>query len=197
MLDHASLRLINVARDRRIICDQHHVDLIKAECERIASGDDRLASNYSWDNLHVSEHESFDLLMHGDDIVTWCGLFNGGRYSEGVYRIMNRLYLNPRFRDSLYPAYARELIYPYQRQQHVDKIKLLFLSRQDIKGKYHLKRWIKYHCSETGWRLSKKMVQVSDCQQRSCYQYIAFKQFTPVDWLPETLTEAQWLELQE
>jgi len=195
MLESLSLRLINVARDRRIICDQQHVDLIRSECQRMAASDHRLAQNYTWDNLQVAEHESFDMLMCDDHIVTWCGLFNGGRYPDGVFRIMNRLYLNPRYRSNLYPAYARELIYPYQRQQHMHNIKLLFLSRQDIKGKYHLRRWIKYHCGETGWRLSKKLVQVSDCQQRSCYQYMAFKQFTAVDWWPDTVDETQWLEL--
>jgi hypothetical protein len=197
MLDYSELKLIHVASQGQLICEQHYVDMIQHECQKILASGHRLAANYSWDNLQVREHQNFDMLLHGDEIVTWCGLYNGLRYPAGVFRIMNRLYLNPLYRQALYPAYARDMIYPYQLAQNVDKIKVLFLSRDDIKGKFHLKRWVKYHCGEPGWRVSKNMVQVSDCRKRSCYQYIAFKTREPVDWFPDTVTEAQWLELPE
>lgn len=187
---------INIVTNNKICCDSKWINLIKKECDSIAKSNDSLAKNYTWDNLQVEKHKSFDILVHNDEIVSWCGLFNGGRYPTGIYRIMNRLYLNPKYRNKKYPAYARHILYPYQRSVHKDDIKMLFLSRDGLAGKYHNLRWIKYSSGEEGWTLSDYMIQVCNAEKKGCYQYISYKNFSDVNmldmWNPKSISEEEW-----
>lgn len=171
------------------------LEKIRLECSKISKSGDKYAANYSFEHLELFKHKAFDVLVDSSgELVGWCGLFNGGRYPEGVFRIMNRLYLRPEYRSSFFKPITREL---YRRQvgRHRAGIRMLFLSRNELKGKYHLKRWIKYGAGEEGWKLSDGLVQVSPTHRQPGFQYIAYKKWSPVDWPLRMISEDEWTEL--
>lgn len=173
------------------------IQLIKDECSRIIRSGDKLAKNYSFQNLDLDGHFAFDLLLDDQNqIMGWCGLYNGGRYPDGVFRAMNRLYLNPRLRANFFQAHTRPLYFDQARRNR-EKIRFLFISRNLIKGKYHLRRWVKYNSGEPGWEVSDLMIKVAPCEKKSCYQYIAFKNFANVNWPTSGITEQEWLALED
>jgi hypothetical protein len=179
-----------------IVCSQDVVERIAAECDLIAAGPDRYAANYSFSRLELTKHKAFDVLLYKGEIAGWCGLFNGGRYPEGVFRIMNRLYLNPKYRGSFFRPYTRKLYFDQVRRHRAD-IRMLFLSRNHLKGKFHVRRWAKYGAGEEGWTVSDGLVKVAPAENQLCYQYISYRKYAPVDWPERQISEADWRRLPE
>lgn len=197
MLDLSNMQRLSIVSKGKLVCDSDWLDRIKYECQEIITrAQDKFFQNYTYESLDIFNHQSFDLLLINNSLAGWGGLYNGGRYPRGVFRIMNRLYLRPEFRStSFYVPYFRKIVYPQQLQENIDEIKLLFLSRNDLKGRYHVNRWAKHGAAEEGWRVSKNMVQVAHCEKKGCYQYIAYKKFHEVEWNPKQITEKEWLGL--
>lgn len=172
--------------------DPSLIELIRNECDFIRRSQDRFAKNYTFERLDLPRHHAFDLLLDPEgQIAGWCGLYNGGRYPDGVFRIMNRLYLHPRYRNTFFKPYTRQLYFD-QVRRHRSVIRALFLSRNSLKGLYHVRRWVKYGAGEPGWEVSPGLVKVAPCEKKVCYQYIAFKKFSAVDWPPKALSEDEW-----
>ena len=170
--------------------------LIDAESKKILASGDKYSENYSMKRLELDKHQAFDLLIlkATGELVGWCGLFNGNRYPEGVYRIMNRLYLNPHYRSHYFKPYTRTLYFD-QIKRNRDVIKLLFLSRNGLKARFHLKHWVKYGCGEKDWKISQNLIKVANAENQMCYQYIAYKKYADIDWPPQGIDALEWLKL--
>lgn len=199
MSDALNLQRQPVIHKGKLVCNSDWIEKIKLECKEIVSkATDKYFLNYTFESLDIYGHQSFDLLTLNNSVAGWGGLYNGGRYPLGVFRIMNRLYLRPELRSaSFYIPYFRKIVFPEQLKENKNEIALLFLSRNDLKGRYHVERWAKYGAGEDGWVVSNNMVQVAPCEKKACYQYIAFKKFKNINWEPKQMTEKEWLNLPE
>lgn len=196
-LDIDDLRHIQIVDNGRIVCEPHWLKRVEAEAQKMSESGHKFAANYCPKRLQLESHLSFDALVLGDEIVTWAGLYNGGRFPPGVFRIMNRLYMNPKFRSPTcaYRPYARIKILPFQMEHYKDQIKRLILSREGSNAPYFLRRWVKYNAPDDGWQISEQMVQVAPAEKRSCFQFIAYKDYADVDWTPRAVTPSQWESL--
>jgi hypothetical protein len=199
MVSIGRFRHIQIIDDGKLVCDSCWVDRIERECAAIVGRGERFSNNYTLRRLELEKHLSFDLLVDEKKIVTWAGLFNGGRYPHGVYRIMNRLYINPEYRSKTlaYVPFARLSILPLQLERYRARIRLLFLSRDGLRAKYFLRRWVKYNAFERDWEISPRLIQVASSEKRSGYQYIAFKKFKDIAWNPKSVDEKSWMSLPE
>ena len=86
---------IQIVDNGRVVCDPGWITKIEVECDRILGSGHRFAQNYRLEQLQLQKHLSFDILSHTNSVVTWSGLFNGGRYPDGAFRVVNRLYFSP------------------------------------------------------------------------------------------------------
>ncbi|MCJ8277221.1 MAG: hypothetical protein HRT44_03830 [Bdellovibrionales bacterium] len=193
--DQHQFSTVTLIQDQQLVGSNKLLDKVRSKCKTIAEGTDKYALNYQFHKLELKRHKAFDLLLNQEgEIAGWCGLFNGGRYPDGVFRIMNRLYLDPKYRKPFFAPYTRQL-YFQQKERCADSIKLLFLSRNELKGKYHVKRWAKYNSGEEGWKVSDQLVKVAKGEDQMSYQYIAYKEYKPVEWNLRSVTEEEWLKL--
>lgn len=166
--------------------------------ETISRSSHHLAANYRLENMDLAGHLSFDLLVNpGGQIVSFSGVYNGGRYPEGVYRILNRTWVaeSERVMHGAFPFLTSKLILPVQLEQLSEKLKLVFVSREKPAAKFFLRKWRLQQPDPERWQISENMMQVvPKVNQASCFQYICFKELRPVNWQPVQITELQWEE---
>ena len=196
MSNNASFKHIILIENNTLVGDEKYFNMVESECEKIVVSSDKYAENYSFKRLDLFGHKAFDILVNNDSkLVGWCGLYNGGRYPEGIFRIMNRLYIAPDYRENYFNPITRSLYFD-QRKRHEPSIKMLFLSRNEKKGRLHVKKWVK-DCKEEGWSVSDNLVKVANCEKKACYQYIAYKKMVDIDWPHDELAYDKWLLLDE
>jgi hypothetical protein len=191
------LRHIQIVDEGRIVCGERWLKRIESEAEKMSASGHKFASNYSRQRLQLENHLSFDALVLGDEVVTWAGLYNGGRFPPGVFRVMNRLYISPKFRSPTcaYRPYARLKILPFQVHRYQSRIKRLIMSREGPSARYFLRRWVKYNAPDSDWKITDRMIQVAPAEERSCFQFIAYKDYSEIEWNPRSLTPAEWKAL--
>ena len=168
---------------------------------KISSGPDRLAKNYTLENMYLPGHLSFDLLVNeNDEILSFCGVYNGGRYPEGIYRVLNRTWLSNDLRIShgAFPFLTSTYILPFQLKKCAADLKLIFLSRENRSGRLFLKKWQAHQPASENWSVSDKMIQVvPGVEKKSCFQFICQRSFSPVTWNSKTIDEKDWLRLKD
>lgn len=194
----SEFKKITIVQDSSQVCDDFYLDKVYKETDIITKSNDKYAANYTRKMLDLFGHKSFDVLFDDDDnLIGWCGLYNGNRYPDGVYRIMNRLYINPNYRQKVFNLPITRQLYEDQIARNEKDIKFLFLSRNEEKGIYHLKRWIQT-CNEPGWVLSDGFVKVANCESKLCYQYIAYKKFAKdFSWNYKEISLEEWHQLKD
>lgn len=174
---------------------------IEALLEEISNGSDRLAHNYSLKNMDLPGHLSFDVLIDKhNNIISFSGVYNGGRYPEGVYRILNRTWVAKEARVShgSFKYLTSKYILPAQLKNFSADLKLIFVSRANTAGRLFLKKWQSRQNPEENWQVSENLVQVvPGVHKKSCFQYICSRSFAAVDWNPDTLTESEWNSLSD
>lgn len=192
------MKLRKIVHNYTMIIDEY-TDIFARFLETIPEYNDKLAENYTPQALMLTKHLSFDCLFSQDnEVVAFCGVFNNGRYPDEVQRILNRTYINPKFRNYTLsgpgPIWScTQHIVPYQLQQY--DIKTAFVSVEGRKGKSFLQRWIQRAPSrDSEWKLSKRLYQVSDARNKGCYQYIAYSGDL---WTDDSVTLEEWYDLPE
>ena len=74
--------------------------------------------NYQKENLNIDKHHYFSALYEGEKLVCFSGIYNGGRYSPWIHRILNRTYLVPAYRTTTFKMketyYSTEFIASHQ-----------------------------------------------------------------------------------
>jgi hypothetical protein len=161
-----------------------------------------LLENYNEKNLDLKNHLCYDVLVEKEtmQIVSGCGIYNGGRYPEGVYRVLNRSFITPKFRKKglFLPLNSINLL-PYQIEDSRRFLKLIFVSRQGLKGKNFLESWTKKFPlgNYSGkWIVSEDLVKVSPKSKfQSGFQYIAKYSFSDVEWSPQTVGISDWKKI--
>jgi hypothetical protein len=190
-------KVINVVDNGKIVSDW--ITPLEKLLNQISVGTDRLAKNYSLENIKLHEHLSFDILVNEkNEIISFAGVYNGGRYPEGVYRILNRTWVHEQYRVS-HGAFAyltSKYILPEQLERLHDKLKLVFVSRERLSGKGFLLKWAQHQPHSEQWKVSEGLVQVvPHIEKQSCYQYICMKEFLPTSWNPKIISADEWRKL--
>jgi hypothetical protein len=180
--------------------DQGYLPKFKNYIETILASQDPLRENYSEARLDLPGHLSFDIMEDEGKIIAFAGIYNGGRYPKGVYRIFNRLYLDPavRSRHSTWPNFgfhntvARQVFPMYEHA-----FKTIFTSRQGVNGRAILLKWVELFAPkyETEWVVSDNFVKVAPGNSKNSYQYIALNDMRSVDWTPDEVTLEEWNKL--
>ena len=163
---------------------------------------DKRWQNYKPETLDLVSHLTYDILVDEitGDILTGCGVYHGNRYGQGIYRIMNRVFLNPKYRQNNkeYPFWATRYLLSEQLQLCEGQIDFPFVSREGKFAHHFLDLWTK-EARETGlgeWVVSEGFAHVAPKgRNKKCYQRIAY----PADKINPFLliTENEWLELRE
>lgn len=162
----------------------------------IQDGKHRTSENYSLDRMELDKHLTFDLLVNNqDEIISFAGLLNGGRYPDGIYRVLNRTWVAEEYRvnHASFPFLTSRFILSEQIARHRPQLKLIFVSRERLAGRLFLKRWCRQQPRDEEWQLSQKLIQVvPEVEKKSCYQYICFRNLCGVEWTPKSVTPEQW-----
>ena len=188
------LRVVNAVKNG-VFSSEWQEPLLKL-LEGISQSPHRLAGNYHPENMDLAGHLSFDLLVTREgEIVSFAGVYNGGRYPEGVFRILNRTWVadSLRVQHGAFPFLTSGLILPVQLANLADDLKLIFVSREKPAAKHFLRKWRARQAEPAQWQISGKMVQVvPDVDKASCFQYICSRKLKPVEWHPAQISEVEW-----
>lgn len=154
--------------------------------------------NYTPEGLDVLGHLVFSVLKRKDEIVACCGIYNGGRYPPGVFRVLNRSFISPQQRrtSGLYDCQLSKLILSSQLVLCRDDLKLIFVSREGMFASRFLDFWLR-NCAPAGfhWQKSSRLVHVAPRgENRGCYQYICYAQIQMNldEWQPKMIDTEQW-----
>ena len=148
-------------------------------CEKYAhSGIEPKWENYTPGGLDLANHLTFDVLHLNGEIVSFCGIYNGGRYPHGVYRILNRAFTRPDFRSPglKLRLINSQLLVPYQLARCEKELDLIFISVQETNLRNIFPRLIEQikisHRQQ--WRLADGLIKVAPLEIKSCYQNVAY-----------------------
>jgi hypothetical protein len=193
----APFKVINVIDKGKAVSEW--ITPLESLLPKISTTEGRLAQNYSLENIKLKEHLSFDILVNQkNEIISFAGVYNGGRYPEGVYRVLNRTWVHEDYRVShgAFLYLTSKYILPVQLERLKEHLKLVFVSRERITGRRFLLKWAQHQPHSHLWKVSEDFVQVvPNIEKKSCYQYICSRSFSDVDWAPHKMTAAQWLKL--
>ena len=190
-------KIINVIDDGKVVSSW--INTLETLLQKISKSSDRLASNYSLENMALKEHLSFDILINEkNEIISFAGVYSGGRYPEGVYRVLNRTWVREDYRvkHGAFVYLTSKYILQAQLERLKAKLKLVFVSRERLTGRRFLLKWAQHQPEASDWSVSEKFVQVvPGIEKKSCYQYICSRTFSDVNWQPNKISSSQWLEL--
>lgn len=194
----APFKVINVIDNGKTVSEW--ITPLEKLLEKISSGADRLAKNYSLQNMNLQDHLSFDILVNEkNEIISFAGVYNGGRFPEGVYRVLNRTWVHEDYRvqHGAFAYLTSKYILPVQCERLRAKLKLVFVSRERLTGRRFLLKWARHQPVSDNWKVSETFVQVvPNIEKKSCYQYICVRKFSSVFWDPKTISEELWQKLE-
>ena len=199
-MNHNHFQIHNVISDG-IVTSEKYFDKLVSLLNQISKSDDRLAANYSIESVQLDKHLSFDLLADPEDkIISFAGVFSGGRYPEGVYRVLNRTWVAPEHRvdHGKFKYLTSKFILNQQLQVLEKRLKLVFVSRERPTGGLFLEKWRRSRTDSDLWTVSEDLVQVvPDVEKKSCYQFICSRQFGKSHWHPKRISLDEWRKLPE
>lgn len=175
--DHRKLQVINVSNLGKV--NSFWADKLYSFCEKYAHKKiEPKWENYTPVSLDLENHLTFDILSIDGEILSFCGIYNGGRYPNGVYRILNRAFINPKYRSpgmSLRLLNSRYLV-PGQLLQHQHQIDFAFLSLQELNLKRVLPKIVAQINTGNNWQwfFPDELYQVAPFEIQPCYQHIGF-----------------------
>jgi hypothetical protein len=189
------MKILNVVSYGKITNDI----LLKKIFDLLSSSNDKRLENYTYKNLDLENHLSFDALTTDDnEIICFSGLYSRPGWGEGIYRSSNRTFVNPKFRNKFYDFYNPKYIVPHQVTTHRDKIKIVFNSREHYKSEFYFKKAKNevefYH----DWIVMDGMIRVVPVSyKKSAYQKVMFKSFN-MSFLPfDVISVNEWKNLTE
>ena len=165
--------------------------------KKIENGSDRLNKNYTFQKLDLKGHLTFDLLVSEGHIVAFSGIYNGDRYPKGIYRVLNRTYVTPEFRSkSIFDGLNSKYLLPLQLEEFKGYLDIIFVSRQGMRGKHFLRKWIKT-CAPLGtWLIPEEFIQVANGISSDCFQNVAILKIDPKKfWSLRTISVSDWKKL--
>lgn len=151
-------------------------------------------------SLHIEKHLIFTLglNMESHELIGFSGVYNGGRYTEGVYRIFNRTFTNPKYRVyGKVPVFHSKCIFPYHFYYLKTHAKILFFSKEGFAEKsiQTVCRSLK-DITKTNWIQPKGFYKVAPGKRKANYQKTAYTLLNGASSFPLTaITDKAYLEL--
>lgn len=167
------------------------------------NSNDIYKDNYTIKNLHLKEHLALDCLVDSNDkIFALAGIFNGGRYPNGVYRVLNRLWARDDIRTGQWSPFLTQMFLLDHLIEFNKILDVAFISIQGLKGKRFLNNyWLNKQAPKwgTGWKMYPKIVKVAPSNKKSGYQYVVYnkKNKNSVSWPNNGITEDEYNNLPE
>lgn len=147
---------------------------------QISSGNDKKKNNYTLEKIDLAGHLSFDLLTLDEKIIAFCGVYSGGRFPPGAFRILNRCYVVPEFRTKKLGRFAdlnSKHLLNHQLQEHAAEIQFPFVSREGPDGEKFLRQWASQNAPTDDWVVSEDMIHVvPKSTDASAFQFICYRQ---------------------
>ncbi len=147
--------------------------------EKIQQSSDKKKDNYSYKKLDLLGHLSFDLLTLDEQIIAFCGLYSGGRYPSGAYRILNRCYVAPEFRTNKWRSFSdlnSRFLLNLQLAEYQNEVCFPFVSREGLHGGKFLEHWSRNNAPGKNWIVSNDMIHVvPKSHESSAYQFICYQ----------------------
>jgi hypothetical protein len=164
----------------------------------IQLSNDHLKANYTVDSLDLNGHKSFDVLLAENcDIICFSGLYHRNTWPDGFYRISNRTYVVPKYRTTTYNFFNPFFIGPFQIAKYHADIKTAFISRELPKSRFYFKRLQKSVPYYNNWKVSNNMVQLSNSNQPTSFQYIIHNGSVEDINQFNSITEDEWKFLKD
>jgi hypothetical protein len=171
--------------------------------EYTSKSNDVYKNNYNIKNLKLEKHLALDCLVDKDDkIFALSGVFNGGTYPDGVYRVLNRLWARDDMRTGQWSPFLTQMFLLDHLKEFNGILDVAFISIQGLKGKRFLNNyWLNKQAPEwgTGWKMYPKIVKVAPSNKKSGYQYIVYnkKNENSISWPDAGITEEEYNNLPE
>lgn len=174
----SNLKRIQIVKNNSAVNEQSEwISRFLKKAYEISKSDDPKAQNYSEKNLDLLNHLSFDLLAIDDNIIAFCGIYNGHRFPTGVFRILNRCYVAPDHRVKKLGNFSQlnsQKLLPIQLQEFQQEIKLGFASREGINGHLFLEKWSSLQ-KNLHWTVSDHLYHVAPQSNKStAFQHICY-----------------------
>lgn len=189
--------VVKVIRENYI--DQYWVNKITEYVQSIENWQFSGKGDNYLDRLNILSHFAFDVAVDEfENIVTFAGIYNGGRYPKGVYRVLNRTFVSPKHRsyNGVFKGITTQIILKKQLDELQDQLKLVFVSREGQHAKNFLNFWVNNIAPNFCWEVSQNFVQVvPGARSQRSYQYIAYCKLKEVEWFPDEIGESDWLLL--
>jgi hypothetical protein len=171
--------------------------------------DNWLSDNYTVENLIVEDHNGYAVAYTIDtnEPVMMAGVYNNGRYPSNVGRMVNRLYMFPKFRstpvdmiDGFVMAHER-IIYPLMQINSFDCYFITMQNRaKPSKGWWEVWKRSMQAASNNYWQEADGYVQSCPWPVKKCYQNFVYKDIVPgafANWNPSVIDHDTWLTLEE
>jgi hypothetical protein len=144
----------------------------------ITASKDKKKNNYSLEYIDLLGHLSFDILTWKDQIIAFCGVYSGGRYPAGSFRVLNRCYVTPEFRTKnlgRFSALNSQYLLSEQLAEFSEEIEFPFISREGLLGYHFLKKWADKFSPGKSWLVSEEMIHlVPHSSDSPAYQHISY-----------------------
>lgn len=168
-----------------------------------------LSENYTKENLKIEDHQGYCVVFdktNGEPTIMG-GVFNDGRYPNYVARILNRLYVFPKYRtnastmiDGCIMVHQR-LTLPLIAANNFD---LYFTTMQNrnkpSKGWWQIWKRAMQAGSNDFWKEKDGYIQGCPWNVQKCWQNFVYHEITEGSfnrWNPEILDHDQWLKLEK
>jgi hypothetical protein len=193
-------RRVQLVKNLKLVeANSHWLPVLENLTTEIQKSNDPKKRNYLIARLDLHRHLTFDLLVEGTSIVSFCGIYSGGRYPEGTYRVLNRCFVNPLYRTRTLGSFANlnsQFLLKEQLNEFKNNIELPFISREGRMGFNFLCFWAKKCAPTPGWIVSDTMVHVvpesfdSPAYQHICYPGEKHHLFTRIP----SISKIEWTQ---
>lgn len=190
------MKVVNIVRYGQVT-DLYFYQKFLLLLDQLANSDDKRKNNYLLKSIDLENHRSFDLLINGEEIVCFSGLYNRPGWGEGIFRSSNRTFVNPKYRNKIYNFLNPQLIVPSQVNFHEKEINLVFNSREHYKAELYFKKAQEKLDFYKDWVIHPGMVHVVPVSnKKSAYQKIMYKLFNG-DIPFKSISIEEWKQLEE
>lgn len=191
--------------------DSRVIDLLETEIDYFISTDHAMKNNYKNLIEQIDNYYCFNVLVDGDHIVAFSGLYNNGRFPKNTARTLNRLYYSRRYRtSSLFPrgiqnvnAHSSLYMLPYQisvaRKNNLDNI---FVSVENYSRRNKFFKIMELSNNITGYKFENLPGMYNTCKigrevdnHISCWQNISLLDLTgKSNFNLASITTEQWID---
>jgi hypothetical protein len=156
----SNYRLLNIVSNS--VVEPVALELFYKNFSDSLSKADRLQKNYSLEKFDIAGHLMFDALYNQENQLVACaGIYHREGWPVDTYRLLNRTYFMPQFRDQYqFHFFASDYILPFQIQACSFDLKFSFVSREGVYAGHFLKKLQARPFFKKHYQISEQYIQV-------------------------------------